>query len=62
MLFIVPILTCVLLCFVIKRFSCHNYDKGPLKRGCLKSLVDWTLTSGSWLAMRVVGVTVTINH
>ena len=60
-LMLVPIFFFAGLCFVIKRFHCHNFDKGPLKRGCLKSFVEATLTWGSWLAMLIIGITVTIT-
>jgi len=59
LLFLLPICFFVGVCFVIKKFGLHNFEKGPLRRGSLKSFADWSLTSGSWLAMLIAGVSVT---
>ena len=57
-MFVIPILLFTLVCFLVKRCRLHNYDKGPLRPGCVKSWVDASCLWGSWLSMKIIGLTV----
>ena len=56
-LFVLPISVVALVCILTR--CCVDFSKGPLKRGCLRSVLEGLIAWSFWLTLLIVGITVT---